>query len=140
MVREKPKRTKPTVAGRQDAQSLRPGRPVVRRRRQRQVNIFPTFVPILLFSGALLWVATEGDTHPVVPMAFSLALGFMLAFLAPRHRVLTGSLPAIGTFALLLLVQVGGGNVPFNDIALVWAPISLTAIIGALLGSRLSRK
>ncbi|MDA8096061.1 MAG: hypothetical protein C4575_02295 [Desulforudis sp.] len=132
MAKQKQTRNKRVIAG-QETQRVRS----VNTRRGRQVKIFPTFLPILLFSGAILWVATERDTHPVAPMAFALLLGLMLAVLAPRHKVLTGSLPALGTFALLLVVQVGGGTTPFNEVATVWAPISLTGIIGALIGARL---
>lgn len=105
--------------------------------RARNVNLFPTFVPVLVFSGAVLWAAANRGNSIWVVSAFALGLGAMIAFLAPRRKVLLGSLPALGTFLTLLVLELGGGWAGLREVADYWVPVSLSAIVGALLGTRL---
>lgn len=106
-------------------------------RRTQNPSLFRMFVPVIIFSGAVLWAAANRGNSVWAVAALALGIGLMLAFLAPRHKVLLGSLPALGTFIILLIPEVSSGWAALQEVADFWVPVSLGAIVGALLGSRI---
>ncbi len=106
-------------------------------RRTQDPSLFRMFVPVIIFGGAILWAAADRGNSAWAVAALALGLGLMLAFLAPRHKVLLGSLPALGTFVILLISEASSGWAALREVADFWVPVGLGAIAGALLGSRI---
>lgn len=100
-------------------------------------SLFRVFAPVMIFGAGMLWVAADKGHGPWAVAVLALGLGLLLAALAPRHKTLLGSLPALGIFAIFLIMEAEGGWPALRAVADFWAPVSVGAIIGSLVGARL---
>lgn len=100
-------------------------------------SVFRIFGPVLLFGAGMLWVAADKGHGSWTVAGLALGLGLLLAALAPRRKVVLGSLPGFGVLLILLLLEFKGGPGGVRPVADFWIPVALGGIVGALIGSRL---
>ncbi len=104
--------------------------------RRKKNTPWPQLLIFLAFATALLYITAERGHAMSVLLLFAALMGFLVAQLSPRKKLLLGLVPAVGGLAASLVVAYQNATPDLTGILNLWVPLILAALVGALVGSR----
>lgn len=105
---------------------------------RRKKNIpWPQLLIFLAFATALLYITAEREHTMPVLLLFASLMGFLVAQLSPRKKLLLGLVPAVGGLAVDLVAAYQQTAPDITGVFNLWVPLILAALVGALVGSRI---
>ncbi len=94
-------------------------------------------VIFLAFASALLYLAADRQESALLVWLVAGLFGLLVAILAPRRKMLLSLVPPLGGFIISWYLAYREGVTDLTVIVNIWVPIALSALVGAVFGTRL---